>query len=50
MFDDELGEETRIQPAEILQSVDGGIFSGDSQIECGVSQREVEIDEQCALG
>ena len=49
MLDQELGEKTRIQPAEILKSVDGREFGDDPEVERGVSQRKIEIDQQGAL-
>src|ERR1035441_2756792 len=50
MFDQELGEKTRIQPAGLLKSVDCRVLSLEPEVERGVSQREIKIDQHGALG
>ena len=49
MLDQQLGEKTRIQPPEILKRVDGRVFGFHSQVQRGVSQRKIQINQQCAL-
>ena len=50
MLDQQLGQETRIQPAGLLKGADGRVFGRQSEVERGVSQRQIEIDQQGALG
>ena len=50
MLDEKLGEEAPIEPARLLKRVDCRVFRLKSQIEGGVSKREVEIDQEGALG
>jgi len=50
MLDQELGEETRIQPGRLLKSADGRVFGGQPEVQRSVPQGEIEIDQQGALG
>ena len=50
MLDQKLGEKTRIQPAGLLKSVDCRVFRDQPEVERGVSQRQIEIEQQGALG
>ena len=49
MLDQQLREKARIQPRGILKCIDRRVFGNHPQIESGVSQREIEIDQQSAL-
>ena len=49
MLDQQLGEEGRIQPGGILKSIDGRVLGDHAQVERGVSQRKIQIDQQRAL-
>ncbi len=49
MFGEERVKQGRIEPGGIAEGIVGGVFRGDAEVERGVTKREAEIDQQCAL-